>query len=103
MSRTVYLPRRYVAEIDTPGASEMRYVVGRFKARHAAVDLFRRWFGREPRESWGQDGFMAQAFDFGRGLRVTLQQENCWCPFRRHGAQRAPSKIKGLLPLGGRS
>jgi hypothetical protein len=41
------------------------------RIRVVAVVIFRKWFGREPHESWGVDGFMAEARDRqGRFIQV---------------------------------
>lgn len=49
---------------------------GRMRIREMVIDLFRRYAGgRNPTESWGTDGFMAQAWD-ERGNHVEIHQNN---------------------------
>ena len=45
------------------------------RIRQAAVVLFKKWYGRMPAFSWGEDGFMAEAWD-RQGNKIQLEQEN---------------------------
>lgn len=60
-----------------PEGSPSEIWQSRMRIRQIAVDLFRRYFGgREPKFSWGKDGFMAEATDLNRGFVVEVYQRN---------------------------
>lgn len=52
-----------------------KFVTTKSRIRVVAVIMFRKWFGLEPTESWGSDGFMAQCWD-KRGNKVWIEQIN---------------------------
>jgi hypothetical protein len=54
-----------------------KIITSDWKIRAVAVEMFRRWFGREPTCHWHKDGYMAEASD-KRGNYVQIQQLNAY-------------------------
>ena len=51
------------------------YIFSDFRIKQVCVELFQKWFHTEIDVIWGDDGFMAEAWD-RRGNQVTISQIN---------------------------